>query len=417
LSSALRLESLADMKSTDARYHAGDRNGHSVYIIHHSIEISDLLKENQVFCNRYYLTPQSSGKLQQMIFHLLKKLLFSAHFVVVIGLLVFVCLPLTWPVSLPGQFWIKQGFNYCLWISIFYFNLNYLVPKILYRAKISLFIVLVLIALVLTIILNNQIDNLLNLPLLMNKSMRLNRPHNSFGSTPIVDFNVIITLVMFGISIIIGVGQKIRKDQFLSQTLEKEKISSELSFLKTQINPHFFFNILHTIYSLTETNVKIAKESIYTLSQMMRYVLYETKNDLTTLQKEVTFIEGYIKLMKLRLDVKVQVIFDQPKQLKNTDIAPMLFLPFVENAFKHGISNIHPSYVYIGISQMGETLIIEIRNSIFTEKAENIEESNGIGLANTRRRLDLIYPDRYSLEVSDQNPESEFIVKLKLNPL
>ncbi len=353
-----------------------------------------------------------------MIFPRLKRFLFSVHFAVLLGLFVFVGLPLTWPVNLPSQFWIKQGVDYYLWAGIFYLNMNILVPKILYKSKSLLFIILTLGTLIFMVLYNHQIDKILDLPSLMNKITRA-RPHQSdFNNTPLVDFSIIIiTLIMIGISIIVSVAKKIQADQVNNQTLEKEKISSELSFLKAQINPHFFFNILHTIYGLTETNVKIARDSIYTLSQMMRYVLYETKNDLTTLEKEIDFIEGYIKLMKLRLSDQVQVIFDKSKQVKNIDVAPMLFLPFVENAFKHGISSIHPSYVFIGISQTGQTLQIEVRNSIFPERAENLEESNGIGLNNTRRRLDLIYPGRYNLVVNKNALENEFTVQLKLNVL
>jgi len=350
-----------------------------------------------------------------MIIPVLKRILFSVRFAVLLVLLAFVCLPLTWPVNLPLQFWIKQGLNYCLWAGIFYLYMNILVPKVLYKGKSFLFIVLSLGTLIFMVVYNRRIDHLLNLPLLMNKLIRGHAHQSDFNNTPLVDFSIIIiTLIMIGISIVLSVAEKIQTDRASSQVLEKEKISSELSFLKAQINPHFFFNILHTIYGLTDTNIKIAKESIYTLSQMMRYVLYETKNDLTTLEKEIDFVEGYIRLMKLRLNDQVQVIFDKPKSLKNIDLAPMLFLPFVENAFKHGISNIHPSYVYVGINQTGQTLKIEVRNSIFPEKAENLEESNGIGLANTRRRLDLIYPGKYNLLVNDNKIEGEFNVQLKL---
>jgi len=353
-----------------------------------------------------------------MVIPSLKRHIFSVHFAVLLGLLVFVCLPLTWPVNLPIQFWVKQAIDFCLWAGIFYLSMNFLVPKILYKGKSFLFIVVVLASLIFMVVYNHQIENILNLPFLMNKLIKIHQPRINFSNSPVRDFGIIIiTLIMFGVSIIISVSKKIQADQRTGQTLEKEKISSELSFLKAQINPHFFFNILHTIYGLTDTNVKTARESIYTLSQMMRYVLYETKNDLISLSKEIDFIEGYINLMQLRLNEKVQIIFDKPEDLKNVDIAPMLFLPFVENAFKHGISSIYPSYVYIGISQTSSTLKIEVRNSIFKEKAENLEESNGIGLNNTRRRLDLIYPGRYNLTVNENTLENEFNVQLKLDVL
>jgi sensor histidine kinase YesM len=118
--------------------------------------------------------------------------------------------------------------------------------------------------------------------------------------------------------------------------------------------------------------------------------------------------------MRLRLDDSIQVIFDKPQTLKNTKIAPMLLLPFVENAFKHGISGIHPSHIYIGISEFENMLVFEVRNTIFEQNARDIDDNDGIGLANTRRRLDLIYPGRYELRTDRDQMENEFNVKLKL---
>jgi LytS/YehU family sensor histidine kinase len=265
------------------------------------------------------------------------------------------------------------------------------------------------------VLLNRLISALLNLPVMMEKIFAKQRAHINFQNDPVVDFSIIIiTLVVFGVGIIIAVVQKIQQDQLKVQNSEKEKISSELAFLKAQINPHFFFNILHTIHALTETDTRSAGDSIYTLSHMMRYVLYDTKNDETTLEKEVNFVEDYIKLMQLRLTDQVQIIFDKPNNLRNVKVVPMLFLPFIENAFKHGISSIHPSYIYIGIKQIGRTLNIEVRNSIFIEKAENLEESNGIGLINTQRRLDLIYPGKHQLKVESSQVANEFTVQLNL---
>jgi len=155
-----------------------------------------------------------------------------------------------------------------------------------------------------------------------------------------------------------------------------------------------------------------SKDAVYTLSHMMRYVIYETKNDLTDLEKEIKFIEDYIKLMKLRLSDDVQIIFEKQVNLKNHEIAPMLFLPFVENAFKHGISGVHPSYIYVEISQSADELKLEIRNSLFEEQTAQLEDSNGIGIVNTKRRLDLLYPGRYTLSVDRDSNIREFIVNL-----
>jgi LytS/YehU family sensor histidine kinase len=133
------------------------------------------------------------------------------------------------------------------------------------------------------------------------------------------------------------------------------------------------------------------------------------------LHKEVAFVEDYLKLMELRLTDKVQVIFDKPLVLHDVEVAPMLFLPFIENAFKHGISSVHPSYIYIGIAQSADSLKIEVRNSLYEDQPGNKEDSNGIGLVNTRRRLDLIYPDKYELTTFPDESQKEFQVVLKLD--
>ncbi len=346
-----------------------------------------------------------------MTFPSFKRLFVSAHFLALACLLAFFCLPFTWPVSFPVQFWIKQGLDYLMWASLLFGNSLIIVPRVLFKGKTGLFVIIVLASIIAALWLDYQFTNLLRLPVLMEKTFHAKKDNTAYIGTFI---NVIIALIIFGISTVIAVVQKIQHDRQREQNLEKEKIASELSFLKTQINPHFFFNVLHTIYALIDTNIQLAKDSVYTLSHMMRYVLYDTKPDMTTLQKEVTFVEDYIKLMQLRLTDQTQVIFDKPGQLKDIPLAPMLLLPFVENAFKHGISTIHPSYIYIGLHQSENVLQIEVRNSIFNEKADNLEESNGIGLINTQRRLNLLYPGKHELTVERNETANEFTVKLKL---
>jgi len=344
---------------------------------------------------------------------LLKKILSSVHFLVLLGLLLFACLPLTFSTSLPIEFWFKQSCMFIFWVSTFYLTLLILIPNLLYRRRAVLFAFIIFFILCFSFFLNHQLDSLINLPLLIEKyspTHERNRSYNPVGDLSIV----LITMVIVGIAIIIAVTKKVQNDQLKDKALENQKISTELSFLKSQINPHFFFNVLHTIYGLTERAPEKAKDSIYTLSHMMRYVLYETKNDNTTLEKELLFIDNYNKLMQLRLPENTQIIFDKPSAGTDIEIAPMLFLPFIENAYKHGISTIYPSYIYIGISLMGNSLLLEVRNSNFNEKANDMEESNGIGLNNTRRRLNLLYPDRHSLKITDNKNLKEFTIQLKL---
>jgi len=345
----------------------------------------------------------------------LKKLLLSLHFLTFLGMMVLAILPFTWPVHLPGVFWVKECIALLCWAGLFYLNLYVLVPRILYNGRGLLFVLTIFIGVLIMVLFNRAIDAIFNVPALMEKVFDGTHRHIIYKNSPAVNSGIIvITMIIFGISSIIGITKKLNADKANGQNAEKEKVSTELAFLKAQINPHFFFNILHTIYALTDTNIKSARESIYTLSHMMRYVLYDTKNDFTTLEKEIEFVQDYINLMQLRLPDQVQIIFEKPKVLTNIQLAPMLFLPYIENAYKHGISNIYPSYIFIGITQIENTLRLEVRNSIFDEHAANLEDSNGIGLVNTRRRLDLIYPGKYILKEERDEKGREFTIQLML---
>lgn len=222
----------------------------------------------------------------------------------------------------------------------------------------------------------------------------------------------ILDLLLVAIGIILTISKKWQNEQKIRQELEQERLSSELTYLKAQINPHFFFNTLNNIYSYTLVDGDIARKAISNLSKMMRYVLYDSQTHTTTLEKEVAFIEDYIDLMKLRVTDKVQIETSFEVVNKDVAIAPMLFLPFVENAFKHGISTIEDCFIKIKLIQNGNHLTFEVINSLLS-KRQSLEESNGIGLVNTKRRLDLLYPNKHEL-ISQPTENGTFEVKLKL---
>ncbi|GEO04207.1 sensor histidine kinase [Adhaeribacter aerolatus] len=339
-----------------------------------------------------------------------------------LGVMLLVLQPLSWNIALPTQFWIMQGIIFCVFICLFYLNANVWVPHFLFKNKIWLFMFLALATSVGVFILLNTASKWLNLSELMYQATHANRPDTMRSHRREGGFDMgrhfftsgMILLILF-ISTSVATVQKWRMETKVRQDLEQEKISSELSFLKAQINPHFFFNTLNNIYSLTMFNVELAQKALHTLSRMMRYVLYDTQADRTLLSKELAFVQDYIDLMKLRLTDKVQVIFEQPASLADVPIAPMLLLPFIENAFKYGVSTEEPSRIYIGIKQQHKHLAIEVRNTLFTQKRVTLDESNGIGLINTRRRLDLLYPHNYSLNITEKTPENEFVVHLALD--
>lgn len=343
----------------------------------------------------------------------MKSFFSSVHLLVLLGLLTFIFFPLALIPNLPAQFFVKQFCMYLTWVGVFYFVLLVLIPKFLYRNKSAVFAIIVFAIICFVVLLNNQLDRLVDLGGIFEKISPHNGSYHNYN--PVSDLSaMVITMIIIGAANLISVTRKIQADRLREQALENQKISTELSFLKSQINPHFFFNVLHTIYGLTEMDSAKAKDSIYTLSHMMRYVLFETKNDITTIEKELMFIANYNKLMQLRLPESVQIIFDRPTAIKDVEIAPMLFLPFLENAFKHGISSVYPSFIYIGVSQTEQTLSIEVRNSNFSKGVDDMQESNGIGLINTQRRLNLLYPERHQLKIQDLKETNEFIVQLKL---
>jgi sensor histidine kinase YesM len=213
----------------------------------------------------------------------------------------------------------------------------------------------------------------------------------------------------------ITVIQKWQKDKQEREDLEKDKVSSELSFLKAQINPHFFFNTLNNIYALTKVDADEAGKAIHQLSRMMRYLLYETQQGQTMLSQEIAFVKDYIGLMQLRLTDAVKVDFEAPDNLTDRPMAPMLLLPFVENAFKHGVSTTHESHINIVILQRGNLLDFMIKNSIMKDKSISLDTNSGIGLVNTRRRLDLLYPGKYTLANGGLDNGNEYTVHLILD--
>lgn len=330
------------------------------------------------------------------------------------GLLIVQSMPLYMNISFPIEFWIKQIFMYIIWIIVFYLTYKIIIPTLLFQGKNAFFFIAICILIVAVLYISDTFNSLINLDAILNQHFKISKKDNMHGALISNLSEIIITLLIVGASTVISVAKKLQAETQMRQNLEKEKITSELSFLKSQINPHFFFNILNSIYALAGTENQPAREAIYTLSHMMRYVLYDTKNNLTTLSKEIGFVEDYLKLMELRITDKVQVIFEKPKNMKDVEVAPMLFLPFIENAYKHGISGIYPSYIYIGIEQSEKLLQIEVRNSIFENQTLSKEESNGIGLINTRRRLDLIYPGKYELTTTKDTLQMEYSVILKL---
>lgn len=355
-----------------------------------------------------------SVSLRRYIFPLTHVLLWG-----LLGATLLLLHPLMWRIQLPTQFWVRQVLNFGMWVGIFYLNAQLAVPRLLFRGRTGWFIIVLAGLVVATLLLNYLIETSLNLPELMSEAFRAVSGHTPRRrpTAGLLDMGVLlVSMLVLGVSTSVTAVLKWQKDAQVRRELEQQQTSAELSMLKAQINPHFFFNTLNNIYALTVVNGELARQAIHTLSRMMRYVLYETQATTTLLSKEVVFVQDYIELMQLRLTNKVQVTFERPTPLlRDVPVAPMLLLPFVENAFKHGISALLPSQIHITLRQHAGKLELEVRNTLFPEKTAGQEEASGIGLTNTRRRLDLLYPQRYQLRVDEGSPaHPEFRVHLTL---
>lgn len=292
-----------------------------------------------------------------------------------------------------GRYWLLLGL---LTIPFYFINTYLLVPFYLTNRKYGTYAVLLIVCMFVNTILKDCFNSMGLMP----------------GSPIIPNGNYTWPMHVFPLLLLFGMGtsfemilrwevQRRREEQ-----IEKEKISTELTLLKNQVNPHFLFNALNTIFSLTEKKSPSAGRAILLLSSIMRYVLYETKRDRVQLLKEITHIEDYISLQRLRMPDtgNIEIRFTYAGDLRRARIEPSLLVMFVENAFKHGISYYHRSSILIDLQLTGDTLLFTVSNSKLPY-AENRRQFDthysGIGLANTRRRLDLIYGNRYSLEIRE----------------
>jgi len=334
----------------------------------------------------------ATAKKQFIVFH-------------IIGIIVFLCLPLLLLKGGPGNtpitdiinnewFWI---FSF-IYIILFYSNAYWLFPK-LYLQKQYVVYVLVLVLLLAIVYFIQPFDHIINLappPGEQHGPMPVN--HGKFGSPqrPVDFVSIFLFVVITGLSILIPLAsqwQKMQQQYFIAQ---KDKATAELSFLKAQINPHFLFNTLNNLYSLSLTNSEKTPESILRLSNIMRYVTDEVQNETVPLQEEILCINDFIELQKLRLNNKTTALFTYEKVDGNLCIAPLILLPFIENIFKHGISNNENSTIEIKINTKEKEILFYTKNNINAVKNNN---RRGTGITNVKKRLETVYPGRHFLKI------------------
>ncbi len=336
----------------------------------------------------------------------------------VFGLAIFFYLPFFSGIDIHYLFWTRQLVTFSLLVIAFYVNALVLVPRFLLKNHPGYYAAIIIGVIVMIVVLDGWNDHLLNLhqffdEAFLKRVMMQVLAHR--GENILQVFTLVTAVLVLGISTSLATIQKWRKDRQKREELEKDKVRSELSLLRAQINPHFFFNTLNNIYVLTGIDAATAGKAIHQLSRMMRYLLYETNQGQTLLSQEIAFIRDYISLMQLRLTDAVKLDIDIPADLRDMPMAPMLLLPFLENAFKHGVSTTAGSHISIAVLQRDSELDIRIVNSVIRDNQQNLETGEGIGLANTKRRLDLLYPGKYTLDICELNTNNEYTVHLVLN--
>ncbi len=232
--------------------------------------------------------------------------------------------------------------------------------------------------------------------------------HKPWMRSPLFD-DLLLALLIAGLNIAIRLLFKSIQDDYQLKELEKQNLQTELENLKYQINPHFFMNTLNNIHALIDRDAEKAKETVIGLSKLMRYVLYDASQPLLPLQQEVNFISNYVELMRLRYTDCVDIKMTIPAQIPDVKLPPLLFISFVENAFKHGVSYRKSSFIHIAVDTDERQLHFRVTNSCFTGSAAS---ERGIGQENARKRLALLYEDRYVLDISMK--KGTYVVELTL---
>ena len=293
------------------------------------------------------------------------------------------------------------GFQVLLILGASYF----IAPKLLFRKKYVIFLVVSIAVIALSAYLSSELT-------ISSPPRRVGPPGPNRPRPPSA---FLIHLLLISVSYILSVlAETFLFAQKKVEAIAKQTaalVESELKFLKMQINPHFLFNSLNNIYALSISNSEKTPESIHSLSEMLRYVIYDCERPKVAIEKEIHYIENFIELFKLRSSKPFNITFTQQVENTSVEVAPMLFIIFIENAFKHsGIEKGGDAFVDIKLQSVNGTVIFSVENSLPKEKISK-DKSSGIGLQNAKKRLEISYPNQHSLKIENGDT---YKVNLKL---
>jgi hypothetical protein len=287
-------------------------------------------------------------------------------------------------------------------IIVFYFNYFFLIPRYLLAKKYWLYFSFLLVAIVIVFFVSSAI-------FFFSEFNPIGLPKTDPAIEKIFPVIVVNALLLWLLSIVSSILWTAYNR--LKQT-ENEKLSAQIASLKSQINPHFLFNTLNNIYATAiDTSPKTA-DMVDKLSEMMRYTMKDTQQDFVLLEDEITYISNFIELQKMRLDRSVKLEYNALPYIPSLRIAPMLLIPFIENAFKHGVNSEQKSHIRIETAMNKTEFQLKVVNNKVNVQRD-ISEGSGLGIENTKHRLNLIYPSKHLLVINDT--EKEFFVSLYIN--
>lgn len=288
-----------------------------------------------------------------------------------------------------------------LLVGIFYYNAYFLLPRYLLRRKLLPYCLLVAVALLLVAAAYTWLEYIFD---------QLTR-HFSF--------HLVIYFFLGLIPILLSTAYRIIdnniREQRRKQEMENESIRSELSLLRSQVSPHFMFNVLNTLVALIRQQSEKLEPVVMELSHLMRYMLYESDEEKVSLRTEIQYLESFINIQKIRFGDKVSIVFDHPQGLPEMMLEPMLLIPLVENAFKHGVNVIREPAVIIGLVLNDGELQVNISNRYKEPPSGQDRHNSGIGIANLQRRLNLLYPGAHELQFLKEDGWFKACLHINLN--
>jgi len=302
--------------------------------------------------------------------------------------------------------------NLLLLLLVFISNLKVLVPKLLFNNKRTQYAVVVIVMILLVCAIDIIIHQG-NRPL-GNQGMHPEHPFAFHSVLGAIFNNLLTAILIIGSSTAFELFAKWNAELKIRKEVENIQLKTNLALLRNQVSPHFFMNTLNNIHSLIELDTAKAQDAIERLSTLMRYLLYDSAQNTIELRKEIEFIHSFIALMQLRHSDEVEVEIQIQEQIPNIKVPPMLFISLIENAFKHGVSYPHKSFIYFELKTTETALNCIIRNSKHAKKQQTKGEYSGIGLKNIIESLKLLYGDNYKLDIADTATEFEVNLMIPL---